>query len=153
MHNEPFKKSKTVESLNKSEFNELLSLTTKDSHVFWGTLHKQIDGVAMGSPLDPVLANAFLVYQEKYWLERCPLKYRLFYYWSYNDYVFILFNSLEHLKRFQSYLISRHANKYFTTENKKDSRMPFIVVNLIREQGKFTIWQFINIQLQNWHNP
>ena len=68
--NELFKESETVEGLSKTEFKELLSLATKDSHfIFDGTLYKQIDGVAMGSPLGPTLANAFLVYHKKNWLE------------------------------------------------------------------------------------
>ena len=73
--NELFKESETVESLSKTDFKELLSLATKDSHfIFDGTLYKQIDGVAMGSPLGPTLANAFLVYHEKNWLEHCPVE-------------------------------------------------------------------------------
>ena len=45
-------------SANKQE---LLSLATKDSHfIFDGTLYKQVDGMAMGSHLDPALANNFL---------------------------------------------------------------------------------------------
>ena len=37
-----------------------------DSHfIFDGTLYKQIDGVAMGSHLDPALANNFLVHHVK----------------------------------------------------------------------------------------
>ena len=64
--NELFKESETVEGLSKTEFKELLSLATKDSHfIFDGTLYKQIDGVAMGSPLGPTLANAFLVTTRK----------------------------------------------------------------------------------------
>ena len=40
-----------IEGLSKTEFKELLSLATKDSHfIFDETLHKQIDGVAMGPP-------------------------------------------------------------------------------------------------------
>ena len=43
------------------ELKELLSLATKDSRfIFEGTLYKQIDGMAMGSPLGPPLANAFI---------------------------------------------------------------------------------------------
>ena len=38
------------------------------------------DGVAMGYPLGPTLANAFLVYHEENWLEYCPLEYRPLYY-------------------------------------------------------------------------
>ena len=79
--NELFKEFETVEGLSKTEFKELLSLATKDSHfIFDGTLYKQIDGVAMGPSLGPTLANAFLVYPKENWLEHCPLKYRPLYY-------------------------------------------------------------------------
>ena len=63
---ELFTESETAEGLIKTEFKEPLSLGTKDSHfIFDVTLYKQIDSVAMGSPLGPTLANAFLVYHEK----------------------------------------------------------------------------------------
>ena len=52
--NELFKESETVEGLSRTEFKDLLSLATKDSHfIFDGTLYNQIDGVAMGSPPRP----------------------------------------------------------------------------------------------------
>ena len=52
--------------LSKIEFKELLSLATKESYfIFNGQLYKQVDGVAMGSPSGPTLANAFLVHFEK----------------------------------------------------------------------------------------
>ena len=137
--NEPFKESETIEGLSKTEHKELLSLATKDSHfIFDGTLYKQINGVAMGSPLFPTLANAFLVYHEKNWLEHCPVEYRPLYYRRYVDDIFVLFNSAEHLKRFHSYLNSRHLNISFTIENEKDNRMSFLDVNVIREKDKFT---------------
>ena len=73
--NELFKEPETVEGLSKTEFKELLSLATKNWHfIFDGTLYKQIDGVAMDSPLGPTLANASLVYCEKIWLEHCLLE-------------------------------------------------------------------------------
>ena len=73
--NQLFKGSETVEGLNKTEFKELLSLATKDSHfIFDGALYKQIDGVAMGSPLGPTFANNFLVSHKENWLECCPLE-------------------------------------------------------------------------------
>ena len=56
----------STEDLNKSEFKELLCLATKESYfVFNEVLYKQIDGVAMGSPLGLTLANAFLCFYEK----------------------------------------------------------------------------------------
>ena len=43
--NELFKEPETVKGVSKTEFKELLSLATKESHfIFDGTLHKQIDG-------------------------------------------------------------------------------------------------------------
>ena len=84
------------------------------------------------------MPNAFLVYHEKNWLERCPLEYRPLYYRRYVDDIFVLFNSAEHLKRFYSYLNSRHLNISLTIENEKDNRMSFLDVNIIREKDKFT---------------
>ena len=55
--NELFKESETIEDLSKTEFKELLSPATKDSHfIFDGTLYKQIDGVAMGPPPRPYIS-------------------------------------------------------------------------------------------------
>ena len=137
--NELFKESETIESLSKTEFKELLSLATKYSHfTFDRTLYKQINSVAMGSPLGPILANAFLVYHEKNWLEHCPAEYRPLYYRRYVDDIFVLFNSAEHLKRFYSYLNSHHLNISRTIENQKDNRMSFLDVNIICKKDKFT---------------
>ena len=90
------------------------------------------------SPLDHTLTNAFLVYHEKKWLEHCPVEYRPLCYRRYVDDIFVLFNSAEHLKRFYSYLNSRHLNIYFTIENEKDNRMSFLDINIIREKDRFT---------------
>ena len=93
-----FKESETVEGLSKTEFKGLLPLVTKDSHfIFDGKLYKQIDVLAMDSPLGPTLVCAFLVYHEKNWLEHCALKYRPLSYRMYVDDIFVLFNSGEHL--------------------------------------------------------
>ena len=55
-----------VQYLNKSEFKELLPLVAKEFYFtfdeFW---YKQIDGIAMGSPLGPTLSNTFLCRYDK----------------------------------------------------------------------------------------
>ena len=67
-----FKETDIYEGYSKSEFKTLLSLASKESYFFFNeVLYKQKDGVAMGSPLGPTLANVFLSH-EKIWLERCP---------------------------------------------------------------------------------
>ena len=66
------------------------------------------------------------------------MEYRPLYYRRYVDNIFVLFNSAEHLKRFYSYLNSRHLNISLTIENEKGNRMSFLDVNIIREKEKFT---------------
>ena len=79
-----------------------MSLATKDSQFsFDGIFCKQIDGMARGSSLGPILNNTFSVYHKKKWLERCPLKYRPLYYQKYTDDIFVLFNSPEDLNLFR----------------------------------------------------
>ena len=48
-------------NISKDDLTELLNLATKDQlFQFNGNLCEQIDGVAMGSPLGPLMANAFM---------------------------------------------------------------------------------------------
>ena len=64
--NKLFENIEKVKVLSKIEFKELLSLVTEESHfIFNGQLYKQVDGVAIGSPLGSTLANPFLVRFEK----------------------------------------------------------------------------------------
>ena len=56
-----------------NDFKKLLSVAVKDViFLFNSKIYKQIDGVAMGSPLGPTLANAFLCHYETKWLDNCP---------------------------------------------------------------------------------
>ena len=60
-----YKNVDVKEGINKSEFENLLSLTTQESYfMFNNILYKQKDGVAMGSPLGPTMANVFLSFYE-----------------------------------------------------------------------------------------
>ena len=66
-----------IEGINKSEFKNLLSLATQESYfIFNDVLYKQKDGVAMGSPLGPTMANVFLSFYEIKWLEQCPKEFK-----------------------------------------------------------------------------
>ena len=48
--------------LSKIEFKELLSLATKEFYcIFNGKFYKQTNGMIIGLPLGPTLANGFLV--------------------------------------------------------------------------------------------
>ena len=56
-------------TLPRAVLHKLLEFATKKSHfLFDGQYYVQIDGVAMGSPLDPVLANIFMCHFEQRWV-------------------------------------------------------------------------------------
>ena len=123
-------------------------MATKVSYfVFNGLLYKQIDGVAMGSPLGPSLANAFLSYHEKNWLNNCPQGFKPVFYRRYVDDIFILFKSNDHLKYFQEFLNSCHINMSFSMETEKENKLSFLDVEIIRKQGKFTTTIYRNLLL------
>ena len=73
-----FKDKTHVDNLSKDSFRELLTRTMSESlTLFDQEFYKQHDGVAMGFPLGPTLANVFLCYHEKIWLQNCPSKFKL----------------------------------------------------------------------------
>ena len=78
-------------------------------------VYKQIDGVAMGSPLGPTLANIFLCFCEQIWLDNCPVEFKPVIYRRFVDDTFLLFRSKEHIEKFRLYLNCQHPNIKFTS--------------------------------------
>ena len=124
--------------LSESDFRELLTLATTESFIlFDGKYYRQLDGVAMGSPLGPTLANIFLSYHEQRWLSECPISCKPIYYKRYVDDIFVLFTNSSQIGEFQSYMNSRHASMNFTSEIEYDNSLPFLDVKVIRNQNTF----------------
>ena len=95
-------------------------MATAQTHfLFNGSFYDQIDGVAMGSPLAPVLANLFMGHHEKSWLENFDASEILFYR-RYVDDTFCLFHSENDALLFFHYINSRHPNIRFTMEKEAD---------------------------------
>ncbi|XP_065671939.1 uncharacterized protein LOC136089779 [Hydra vulgaris] len=62
--------SKVNLKISKSDLKKLFNFATSQTHfLFKGQIYDQIDGVAMGSPLAPVLANLFMGNFEDKWLQ------------------------------------------------------------------------------------
>ena len=71
---------------NRDQFEKLLKLAVQDTDFLFNDKHyKQIDGVAMGSPLGPVLANIFMCYLEDDLFNQCSPTFRPVYYKRYVD--------------------------------------------------------------------
>ena len=64
------KDDENTPKIPKDVFRNLLTVTTKESFfTFNNKFYKQIDGVSMGSPLVPALANIFMCTFENKWLK------------------------------------------------------------------------------------
>ena len=107
--------------------------------MFNNKFYIQIDGVAMGSPLGPALANVFKCSFENKWLKDCPHILKLVFYRRYVDDIFLLFSSLDQAGKFKKYLSSKHLNINFSLEKENDSRLSFLDLNIFCEKGKFVV--------------
>ena len=127
-----------VDGANKSEFKNLLPLATQESYfTFNDVLYKQKDGVAMGSPLGPTMANVFLSFYEIKWPEQCPKEFKPVLYKRYVDDIFVFFESAEHLSKFRNYFNTCHSNISFSFEQEKNRKLSFLDIEVSREKGKY----------------
>ena len=96
--------------ITKNELKKLFDSDTSGTHfLFDGSLYDQIDGVAMGSPLSPVLANLFIGYHEANRLQVFKDS-ELILDCHYVDDIVCLFNSESYADRFYEILNKRHPN-------------------------------------------
>ena len=94
--------------------------------------YDQVDGVAMGSPLGPVLANLFMGVHEKTWLR----EYRgspVLFYKRYVDDIFCMFGKKEDAMTFLEYLNDKHPNIKFTLECEEDGKLAFLDVLVMKD--------------------
>ena len=99
--------------------------------LFNDEVYQQIDGLSMGSPLAPILANWFVNKVESRLLQDANVKQPKFY-WRYVDDIFAIFESTEDRDEFFRLLNSEHKNLEFTMENMDNSKrsLPFLDVEV-----------------------
>ena len=100
--------------LSRKSLKKLLLFASKENHfMFDGKFYDQSDGVSMGSPLGPILANIFMSNLETValnnYLGTLPLIYR-----RYVDDCFLLFGTKAQCNVFFEYLNKQHPNIKFT---------------------------------------
>ena len=103
--------------------------------MFEGQYYDEIDGVAMGSLLGPVLANIFMCDFEEKWVMNNGARPTIWF--RYVDDTFTLFNNKNTAVQFLSYLNSRHKNIQFTIEFEQDQEIPFLDVLIKRNLNNF----------------
>ena len=97
-----------------------------------GKFYEQTDGVAMGSPLSPVIANFFMEDFEKKALEQATHKPVCWY--RYVDDTFAIWpHGRERLTEFLDHLNGLHNNIKFTMETEEEGHLPFLDVDIYRK--------------------
>ena len=136
---ELFQDEDMVLGFTRQQLHKLLSLTATDCcFIFDSKVFKQKDGVAMGNPLGPTLANAFLAHYEKKWLNDCPSHYKPIMYKRYVDDTFLIFKSASHIPLFLEYMNSRHNNIEFTSESEENGKLAFLDILIDRQETGFS---------------
>ena len=103
---------------SRAELVKLFSIATSQTNfLFNGKVFDQIDVVAMGSTLAPVLANLLLGHHENVWLKNDEGPSVPFYQ-RYVDDTFFVFNTETGTIIFFDFLTSQHTYIKFTTEKK-----------------------------------
>ena len=118
--------------LPKDVLKQLLLMCTKDVQFqFNNTLYRQIDGVAMGSPLGPILADIFMGNLEQTRLKSAISQTN--FYTRYVDDTFVILNSFNDAAQVLKVLNSTHPNINFTMECEKDDKFHFLDLGIQRD--------------------
>lgn len=123
---------------SRSTFKTLLELAVNDSYFTFNNItYKQIDGMAMGSPLGPTFANIFMCHLEEHFLSNCPSNMKPIFYKRYIDDTFVLFKDKSHSKIFLDFINSRHPNISFTMDQEVNNQLSFLDVLVTKTNSSF----------------
>ena len=119
--------------LDRGNFRELLLMVaTGVEFSFNDIMYKQIDGVAMGSPLGSVLANIFVGYHKSL----IPANDQLCLYSRFMADVYSHTSGIEEAVRFLGVLNGLHPALRFTWEHEQDSALQFLHVKVLCRQER-----------------
>ena len=117
-------------NINKKELKNLFLCATSQTHILFDSkFYNPIDGVAMGSPLAPALANIFMVFYESKWLIEYNLNKPKFYL-KYNHDILGVFDKEQVSLYFLNFLNKRHPNIKFMTEKQINHSTALLGVNI-----------------------
>ena len=112
------------------QFCQLIRVCVESTiFVFEGSVYKQKFGVAMGSPLSPILANLCMEFIEKHYIKTMPNDMCPLFWVRYVDDIFIIYqHSEDKLREFLEFVNSILPSIKFTVEYEIDGKIPFLDV-------------------------
>jgi hypothetical protein len=118
--------------LTRSDLKRLILFAAQENHFFFNNkLYDQIDGVSMGSPLGPILANIFMCNFEtkaiNNYLGIKPLVYK-----RYVDDCFLIFKTKQLCDAFFRYINKLHPNIKFTKDEESNDTLSFLDILIKR---------------------
>ena len=123
-------------AFDKATFKHLLRLATSGIFLYRDRCFRQVDGVTMGSPLGPTMANFCLAYFEEKLLSDCSNQLNApSLYLRYVDDIFCVFKSGSAHQSFLDRLNSMHQNLKFTAEL-GPSALPFLDTRITLPQNE-----------------
>ena len=126
----------------KSSFQALMKCATSGIFTHRNQLFQQCDGVSMGNPLAPTLANFFMGHLEEQLLKETTNEFYPILYMRYVDDIFCIFRRGIDFQPFQRKLNQLHQNLKFTAEY-GGNNIPFLDthVHLLKGRMKTTVYR------------
>ena len=147
------RKTYLFKEFKRLDFERALNWCIKDNvFIFNGKYFVQVDGVAMGSPLAPILADIFMniilethiqkrdnnienvIFSDRFkdwvYIAKCFTRYV--------DDIFAAFDNAQQAHEFLEFLNSLHPNIRFTIEEEVMGSLPFLDILLRREESCMT---------------
>ena len=91
----------------------------------------------MGSPLAPVLANLFMSFHERQWIQNYD-GHNVLFYRRYVDDIFCVFENEHDALLFLDYINQQHPNIKFTYETEKNGSLPFLDILITKHSDNYT---------------
>jgi hypothetical protein len=121
------KAGKLSRTFNEQQLRKILMLCTREcKFLFNGDTYEQKDGVAMGSPLGPTLANIFMVNFEEKFVNTAPDSIKPTFYKRYVDDILVGFEDEDKIEEFWQHINTKHPNIKFTTERESEGKISFL---------------------------
>ena len=121
--------------ISKTVFKNLLRTCSQSVFIFHGKVYQQIDGLSMGSPLAPLLANWFVSKLETELLNNFK-KPKIF--CRYVDDLFCIFENQDEIQPFYDQLNSMHKDLTFTMQTCDEDKLPYLDTNVEIKDRRFS---------------